>query len=268
MRFQTLLNFFNLARNKNEEPAEIIAAPQAAAPAVNFEVKLNIYATQGRKANEVILDQSDDIKFSLKPAAAQGDTAFLREAMEKRPDIAKQSNNLLLKEALTLAIVNKHPQTVAFLLDDIGIEPDVSDTEQFDQQAIHNPRWDALFVAATGMIPLNLHHAPGTVWNPNALADAKALEVFDTVLSAYTYKYRDNPQAFLNAVTKSFSLQDDKTYYVDDYKVASTASSYANTLNATRANIAPVLDSTIRSLKAKIAAEADKNRGYDTATPA
>lgn len=276
MRIKNLLGLFNPVHNANmditddKKPAHLdAAAVQPVIPAPTFEQKLAIYAEQGRKKGDTILHQDDDTKLALKSAAAEGDTAFLRTALERRPDIAKNITGYLLKETLTQAIVNKHPQTVSFLLEDAGVDPQPCVTNQFGKdESYKHPQWDALFVAATGVIPHDFIHTPGKVWQIEQNADVSAIEIFDTVLSAYTYKYRNDPQGLLSAISENFSMPNNNVYWGGDYNVGSTSSSYASTLGAARPNLAPVLESCVRSLKVKIAAEADKNRGFDLDSPA
>lgn len=267
MRFGRISGLFTLFGNANmdiednKRPSVQQNSPSAtdndaAKDDAEFEKKLNAYATKGRAAKEIIPDDNSG-KLALKPAAAQGDISFLKELFKRQPDIFENKSSWLLKEGLTQAIIHKHPKTVRFLLDDIKVDPDFSN----HREAYKFPQWDALFVAATGVIPTNFRHTAGKNWNVATPADDKALEIFEMVLDAYIDKYIIDPYAndeqtnikeLLQAIEQQFSLPDNNTYMVSDNLVASTKMSYASTLTAARPNIAPILQSAIKNIKNKM----------------
>jgi hypothetical protein len=72
------------------------------------------------------------------------------------------------------------------------------------------------------------------------------------VLDAYKEKYEGDPEGLAKAINRGYSLPDGNTFWNSDYmdyRVMSTKSSCATTLDAARPNLKERLEQTLREQK-------------------
>ena len=227
------------------------AEQPVAKPVESFESKLRRYAAHGR-AKEAIMQDNDGL-FAIKPAARAGDVEFLRELHKRDPAVFARKDYWVLKEGLTNAIVRQKIDVVDFFLNEAEINPEYGHLDRHGRDESYKfPNWDALFVAAVGFETRNFMHEPGTVWQNDMEADPKSVEIFEMVLDAYKEKYEGDPEGLAKAINRGYSLPDGNTFWNSDYmdyRVMSTKSSSATTLDAARPNLKERLEQALREQK-------------------